>query len=416
MLRKEVRSGRRRPLSCVTAAIVCWCVVTVAMADEVRSAVKKATNIAAQELAPALQALARDRKFQIVYVSEEISGRSTQGAAGELTVEEALARLLEGTGFTFKDLDDKTVTIVAATRGDPRTAASPAPTTQATQPQTEVEPASLAEVTVEARRQALEHRLSHFVASITQESGSDESLARWHRRICPFVAGLTQDRDDLVLERITTITRLAGAPLAPGKCDPNLLVLFTTDPTKLVKDMVSRNAGRFMALAGRRADGAALRKFAETALPVRAWYNSQLTGALGNLHAFDEADMGGSRPLENDHATLSRIQHDDVQELTSVLVIVDARRIEGLKLGAVADYATLLGLAKINLNADVAGEDSVLRLFTASTDAAATMSQLGAWDVAFLKALYGTEQASRMQRQSIVNSMLRDATVVASQP
>ena len=124
---------------------------------------------------------------------------------------------------------------------------------------------------------------------------------------------------------------------------------------------------------------------------------------------------GGPRPLQNDHATLSRIQHDDVQELTSVLVIVDARRIDGLKIGAVADYAAMLGLAKINLNADVADDDSVLRLFTIPTDAAATLSKLGAWDVAFLKALYSTEQASRMQRQSIVNSMLRDSSV-ASRP
>jgi hypothetical protein len=189
-------------------------------------------------------------------------------------------------------------------------------------------------------------------------------------------------------------------------------VLFTPDPTSLIKDMVSRNAGRFFGLSGQRADGALLRKFAAGTQAVRAWYNAQLTGALGNeLHAFDQGDMGGRRPLQNDHPVMSRIQVDEVQELTSVLVIVDTRRIDGLKIGAVADYAAMLGLARINLNADVAGEDSVLRLFTLGTDVAATLSQLGAWDAAFLKALYDTEQANKMQRAQIVNRMMRDSSV-----
>jgi hypothetical protein len=189
-------------------------------------------------------------------------------------------------------------------------------------------------------------------------------------------------------------------------------MLFSPDPTKLVKDMASRNAGRFMGLTGQRADGAAVRKFAESTQPVRAWYNAQLTGAMGNeLHAFDHAEMGGHRPLQNDHPSMSRIQSDDVQELVSVFIIVDTRRIDGLKFGAVADYVAMLGLTRINLEADLAGDDSILRLFSLPADAAATLTQIGSWDAAFLSALYGTDQANKMQRQSIVNHMMRDATV-----
>ena len=96
-----------------------------------------------------------------------------------------------------------------------------------------------------------------------------------------------------------------------------------------------------------------------------------------------------------------------------MLIIVDTRRIDGLKIGALADYTAMLGLAKINLDADVSGDDSVLRLFMGPTGAA--LSQLGTWDTAFLKALYSTDQANRMQRHSIVDSMMRD-TAVAPQP
>jgi hypothetical protein len=376
-------------------------VVTVAVADDVHSPVRKSINIPAQELAPALQALARDRDFQVVYVSEELSGHGTAGAVGELTSQEALTRLLQGTGFTFKDLDDKTVTIVPATQ--------PAPQSR---PQAEIESTPLPQVTVEAQRQALEHRVFHFVSLITGQPGTYQSLARWNRKICPAVAGLTRERGELVLQRISTIARAAGAPLAPEKCDPNLFVLFTPDPAQLIEGLIAHNASRLLGLSGRRADGGALRQFAAGTQPVRAWYNAELKGARGNeLHAFDQADLGGRRPLENDHPIMSRIQVDDVQDLTSVLVIVDTRRIDGLKIGAVADYAAMLGLARINVNADVTGMDSVLRLFAVSADVAATISQLGAWDAAFLKALYGTEQANKMQRTAIVNSMLRDTAV-----
>ena len=44
----------------------------------------------------ALQTLAKDRSFQLVYVSEEVDVLSTQGVVGEFTPEEALARLLAG--------------------------------------------------------------------------------------------------------------------------------------------------------------------------------------------------------------------------------------------------------------------------------------------------------------------------------
>jgi len=90
-------------------------VVGLSIAADVRASIKQPTNIPAQSLAPALQSLAKDRNFQIVYVSEEIGDRRTGGAVGEYTPEEALKQLLRGTGLTYKYLDEKTVTIVSPT-------------------------------------------------------------------------------------------------------------------------------------------------------------------------------------------------------------------------------------------------------------------------------------------------------------
>ena len=99
----------------LVAACLALCLIGFCSADDARASVRKETNIPAEGLGPALNALAKDRNFQIVYVTEEIENVHTEGAVGEFTTEEALKRLLTGTGLTFRYLDDKTVTIGSAT-------------------------------------------------------------------------------------------------------------------------------------------------------------------------------------------------------------------------------------------------------------------------------------------------------------
>jgi len=117
----------------VLVTAVSLSVIGLAVADDVRAAVKRETNIPAQQLGSALQALAKDRNFQVVYVSEEVNDRRTAGVVGEFTPEEALQRLLEGTGLTYRFVDEKTVAIEpikpAATgkQPHPRTSETPQP-------------------------------------------------------------------------------------------------------------------------------------------------------------------------------------------------------------------------------------------------------------------------------------------------
>src|SRR5258708_5083163 len=99
----------------VRAIAICMTIVGLSIADNVHASIKQATNIPAQNLAPALQSLAKDRDFQIVYVSEEIGDRRTGGAVGEYTPEEPPKQLLRGTGLSYKYLYKKTITIVSPT-------------------------------------------------------------------------------------------------------------------------------------------------------------------------------------------------------------------------------------------------------------------------------------------------------------
>ena len=98
----------------VLLAAICMSTVGPSMAEDVHGSLKTFLDIPAGSLGAALSRLAKQRRFQIVYITEDLKGSRTEGAKGEFTPEEALKQLLMGTGFTFRYVDDKTVTVVPA--------------------------------------------------------------------------------------------------------------------------------------------------------------------------------------------------------------------------------------------------------------------------------------------------------------
>jgi outer membrane receptor protein involved in Fe transport len=102
---------------------VCHSIVRVAAADNAGTAVRKLTHIAAQDLGPALKQLAQSRDLQVLYLSTTVRDVRTRGANGEITANEAFEQLLDGTGLTYRYLDENTVTIVPIS--DPAPAEGP---------------------------------------------------------------------------------------------------------------------------------------------------------------------------------------------------------------------------------------------------------------------------------------------------
>jgi iron complex outermembrane recepter protein len=97
----------------VAFAVTCLAMAGLTTANEASAAIRRPTAIIGQGLGPALQQLAKERDVQLVYRSEVVGERQTRGASGELTFEEALTKLLEGTGLTYEFLGDKAITIIA---------------------------------------------------------------------------------------------------------------------------------------------------------------------------------------------------------------------------------------------------------------------------------------------------------------
>ena len=107
-----VRKGRQLIRLYSLIAMASFLISGVAWPADERAATRQPIRIAPQPLAPALQILAREREFQVVYRSELVGNRRTRGVDGNLTFEEALTQLLSGSGLTYLYLADRAITLV----------------------------------------------------------------------------------------------------------------------------------------------------------------------------------------------------------------------------------------------------------------------------------------------------------------
>jgi iron complex outermembrane recepter protein len=96
----------------VAATAVCLSIIGLAKADNSVAAIRKPTNIPAEELAVALRLLEQDRNLEVIFVGEDVRNLRTRGATGDLTLDEALKRILAGTGLTYHYLDDRTISVL----------------------------------------------------------------------------------------------------------------------------------------------------------------------------------------------------------------------------------------------------------------------------------------------------------------
>jgi hypothetical protein len=261
-------------------------------------------------------------------------------------------------------------------------------------------------ITVEAERdrKALERQVNSFVTGIAV-TPRDQSLANWQTQtpICFLVAGLPREGGEYMLTRLSKIAASAGAPLAPEHCKPNFYVVVTSQADALLKAWGKRDTRMFGD-----ADGTSIHKFLNATVPVRAWYNAELYNSdgtpLGNGEGQSNFDISQIRTQLN--AVATRIRFNDVRNLSSVMVIIDAPHAKGITFGQLAAYVAMVGLAEIRVDARTsAAPSSILQLFSGS---ATPPPGLSAWDEAFLKALYHTEHLDQHQISAINTSMVQD--------
>ncbi len=200
------------------------------------------------------------------------------------------------------------------------------------------------------------------------------------------------------------------------------MVIFAPDSDTLTRQIVDQRRD----LLGYYPDGSAvsagraeLEEFANSARPVRWWYvsdagsgaiqdrpgaaldrqtsgRSQARAAVSGLVTTDTGrDMEG---MDAVRGNASRTQSATARrnQLSYTLVVVDAGRVANVTPVAWMDYVSLVALAQIDPNAQTAGYDTVLNLFSSAQPASTGFS---AWDDAYLKAVYRSRRDSGGNRQ-----------------
>lgn len=181
------REGRRTRVPALVAALV----LTMLQPGPAGAAERFGFDIPAQPLADAIEAFGRVTGLEVGYRSEVAEGVTSPGASGDLTADEALRRLLEGTGLTYRFTSPTAVTIEPATAagGDRSGPAGP-------------DTVTLAPVTVTGER--VERPLAETASSVSV-----------------LDAGALGQRPDLgstndALERIPNVTAAGTSNLAPA--------------------------------------------------------------------------------------------------------------------------------------------------------------------------------------------------------
>jgi len=273
------------------------------------------------------------------------------------------------------------------------------------------EPDRQPDVIIRAQREALERRMGGFVRRITQDPRFyDESIPRWRAPVCFAVAGLPTREGSFVLARLSQIARSVGARIARRGCEYNFYVVFTPEPDKMLKQAYRLHRRLFDEDAGL----PAIHRFLSPSKPqaVRVWHNASAVSKDGRPLDVDAAcgsvAVGGHPVPISCQYFPSRITRYDVFGFSLALVVIDTTFPQGVKLGQVADFAAMVGLADIDLDADIGDAPSILRLFAASPHA--PPSGLSSWDQAFLSALYHADQSSLTERSQIAARMAHEVS------
>lgn len=245
-------------------------------------------------------------------------------------------------------------------------------------------------------RATIEREVGTFVNAVALKPGS-ESLARWQPQIplCPLVAGMPQKDGEFMLARVSKIAAAAGAPLAPEHCKGNFYIVVTGDPEGVLKAWMKRDVRMF----GDETDqgGTKIREF-NADNPVRVWYNTE-------FYELDGTPLGNMEGRTDLSARATRLEINSYRALSSIIAIVDARRMKGVSYGQVAAYLAMVGMLQMRPQANVGDAPSILSLFAGTGKAPPGLT---AWDEAFLKAVYTTRITDRAQIAAIKTAMVQD--------
>lgn len=250
-----------------------------------------------------------------------------------------------------------------------------------------------------------------FVTQVAIPSPTADQIPRWDNSICTSIAGMPARQGQFLADRIAQ--RAAAVGLQPGGpgCQANVAVFVTGESDTFARQLFEQDRNRFGFFATNNVSTlgqGALDDFLDTQRAVRWWYVSQTFGANGISLAGD-ASTGGMSNAPMTRVTGTRLSGSTREDLSQVIIIIDANRVRGVQLAALSDYIAFIALAQINPRASTAEYPTIMNLFSGAQPNTSGPTSLTLWDTAFLDALYKTGRSAvnpATQQREIARRML----------
>jgi hypothetical protein len=213
--------------------------------------------------------------------------------------------------------------------------------------------------------------------------------------------GLPPDFNAFVTSRIKEIAARVGAP-GPDECeDVDVLVVFTSEPDRLMDDVRKHHEG----LLGYHYVGET-KSLAAFEAPMKSWHVTTTSIPGSDFTMIDQAYAPGPPA-----GTASRISPPLKSEFAFALVVVDSNLLEGQAIGPVADRIAMLILSSPAPRHGCSPLPSILDFLDAKCPSRGSMEALTTYDEAYLKALYAYRgsEIRYFERSSIAKKIVVDA-------
>lgn len=264
-----------------------------------------------------------------------------------------------------------------------------------------------------------------FVDTVSTTSDAAGVLGRWNSRICPGVVGVSANVAQTIIDQIARRANAVGLRTGAAGCQPNISVIVTRDANAAAGDINQHRREMLVGPNGIESTslGAdALQSFLTTPRPIRWWHVTQTVMADGHvltdtettsLHGSSAASAAaqtafaagagatsgeGVSGADVTRADGTHLRNTTRQDFNFVVVIVDANRVGGASVSAIADYIAFVVLAEIKPDVQTTSYPSILNLFSPAADPRPT--ELTQWDIAYLDGLYHmTRNARNLSQQ-----------------
>ena len=290
--------------------------------------------------------------------------------------------------------------------------AQPSPVQPGAAPADKPPPTLVAPVTVEAaptpkmiRRQA-QGFVRHFPP---ERNGEHYQIARWRDPVCVKVTGLQDAQAAAIKARIEGVAQAVGVRSARAACTANVEIAFTDRPQALM-DGVAKRAELLLGYYHLH-DRDRLKRVTR---PVQAWYVTAASPWAGR-EAIDDPESHSPIGCGDDPGVL----RCGIQTVfKNVLVVADAKALQGQDAGLLSDYLVMLTLSQPRSLDGCNTLASVIDVLAPSACSGRDVPDgLTSSDAAYLTALYAADPYNNKNfEQSDVWRRMADILIKASAP